>query len=527
MLTLPLDPTDDRASPIFKDLTSCNAWLTQFQLTNLQQAHSQLLLQLNEFNRYPLQGLERFNTIEALRDTVNHIQEEMAKKLVAKPLPLGEHELLIFVSITQLWQAMVMGYQRCLQAYVAGDKKLAELGALLCERCLQYSGASIFEHLRTGYECNPKFWYQLHDLYAFAEEKGFHEVEVEDTLNKTSGSCRSRYVQALLGCYARPAELSRTQLKLMDRWLVTWSKEVRVEARYSASKGDAQPLAIDITSTQGLRPVSHIKPSKSMRYLPVVPLSKLLRVKIILLQQGASMDQVGLGELPSNAAGIELLTFLHACWCEEDKERSLQRSSSGELVQFSYTPDMIHAYLNGKVAQPHKNHMDTLSRHQIETFGRILDDANKTVLPDDMEGWVLDDESLMGAKLTRHNNAKGRLSLHQLVAVRKNETQPYKLGAVAWLHVSIDGLLQLGVSYLPGIPEPLFVQTAGVATQVAFLLPEVITLRTPPSLILPRNVYKVGGKLQLIRMNGDKSDIKMGISVTRGYDYERISYALA
>lgn len=526
MLTLPLDPTDDRASPIFKDAAACTAWLAQFQLTNLQQAHSQLLLQLNELNRYPMQGLERFHTLEALRETLDHIQEEMAKKLIAKALPLGEHELMIFLAITQLWQAMVMGYQRCLQAYLAGDKKLAEMGAMLCERCLQYAGSAIFEHLRTGYECNPKFWYQLHDLYAFAEEQGFQEADVKDELERysASSSCRSMYVKTLLACYARPAELSRTQLKLLDRWLAAWSKEVRVEKRYSSSKGDAQPLAIDLSSTQGLSPLAQSHDSPHMRYLPVVPLSKLLRVKIIMLQQGSSLEQVGLGDLPSNAAAIELLTFLHLCWCEEDKERGLKRNSVRESAQFCYTPDMIFAHLNGKSVVPHKQAMDTMSRKQIETFGRVLTPAAEQATPDTLDGWVLDDESLMGAKLTRHQHAPGRLNLHQLVAVRRDKSQPFKLGAVAWLHVSVQGLLQLGVSYVPGIPQPVHVQVAGGAQQIAFLMPEALTLRTPSSLMIPRNVYKAGGLLQITAADNTQTTVKMGISVTRGFDYERISY---
>ena len=531
MLTLPLEPTDDRADPIFKDKAGCTAWLAQFQLTNLQQAHSQLLTQLTEFNLYSMQGLERFHILETLRETLAHIQEDMAKKLIAKALPLGERELMIFMAITQLWQAMVTGYQRCLQAYVAGDKKLADRGAMLCERCLQYSGSAIFEYLRSGYECNPQFWYQLHDLYAFAEAQGFQDTEVEDALGHPAarGTCRNMYVKILLACYAHPAELSRTQLKLLDRWLVTWSKEVRVETHYSRSKGDAQPLAIDLAGTQGLQPVEESRPGAQMRYLAMVPLSKLLRVKIILLQQGASLDQVGLGELPGKAAAIELLVFLHQCWCEDYQTRILQRQKIGVPVQVCYTPDMIFACLKGKVVVPHKHAMDSLMRKQMETFGRVLPVGSATsqqALSAPEEGWMLDDESVLGAKLTRHNHAQGRLNLHQLVAVRRDESQPFRLGAVVWLHVSTLGLLQLGVGYVPGVPEPLHVMVAGGAPQVGFLLPEEIKVRTPASLIIPRHMFSAGGLLQIVRANGEKQNVRMGISVTRGFDYERISFAI-
>jgi len=133
MLTLPLEPTDERADPLFRDAESCAQWLSQLQLTDLQRAHSLLLTQINELTRFPMRGLERLNTLELLRDTVSYVQNDYAKKLYARPLPLSENELTIFVSIVQLWQAMTLGYQRCLQAYIDGDKQLGKHGALLCQ----------------------------------------------------------------------------------------------------------------------------------------------------------------------------------------------------------------------------------------------------------------------------------------------------------------------------------------------------------------------------------------------------------
>ncbi|MDH4285771.1 MAG: hypothetical protein OEV35_10685, partial [Gallionellaceae bacterium] len=160
MLTLPLEPTDDRANPVFKNAASCSQWLGQLQLTNLHLAHGTLRKELDELNRFPMSGFERLQTLELLRETVSVAQADYAKKLVAKKLPLNGEELTIFASIIGLWQGMITGYQRCLQAYVAGDKQLAQLGAaLLCQRCLLYSGLQICEHLRTGYEFDGKLWH--------------------------------------------------------------------------------------------------------------------------------------------------------------------------------------------------------------------------------------------------------------------------------------------------------------------------------------------------------------------------------
>ena len=107
MLNLPLDPTDDRAKPAFKDAVSCAKWIAQLQLTNLHQAHGVVRTQLDEFNRYPMRGLERLRTLELLRETVAHLQTDYARKLTARKLPLNEEEFTILVCITALWQLMV------------------------------------------------------------------------------------------------------------------------------------------------------------------------------------------------------------------------------------------------------------------------------------------------------------------------------------------------------------------------------------------------------------------------------------
>jgi cyclic-di-GMP-binding protein len=501
MLTLPLAPTDDRANPIFKDVAGCNAWLAQFQMTNLQRAHGVLLTQINELNNYAMPSLERLAMLEALRETVGYLQHDMAKKLIALALPLSDTELQTFVAITQLWQAMVTGYQRCLQAFVAGDKKLAEQGALLCDRCLQYTGLAIFEHLRAGYECNPKLWYQLHNLYAFVEAQSLAERAVSDAVLGHSSTCRNRYLKILLACYARPAELSRSQLQLLERWLDVWSNDLRVENKCSRSKGDAQPLALDLAGKQGLQPIDRVAAGGSIRYIAVVPLSKLLRVKLILLQQGAGLEELGLGELPSHNVAIELLNFLHRCWCEDQNSRLSTRQETWQAVSFAANSAAIVNLLAAK----------------LETSSEV---------------WRMDNESLMGTRITRTTAGATRLHLNQLVAVQKNADDSVKLASVAWLHISVLGQLQIGLNYLPGVVEAVTLPTLAVSGErgkiipVGFLLAEMPTLRTPASLIIPRNIFKPSVNLSIERANAVKQTLKLGFSVMRGVDYERVSFTL-
>jgi len=538
MLTLPLDPTDDRANPAFKDAASCAQWLGQLQLTNLHLAHGVLRAQLDEFNRYPMHGLERLRTMELLRETIFSIQADYAKKLVAKKLPLGKDEFAVFVSIIGLWQGMFTGYQRCLQAYMADDVQLATYGALLCQRCLLYSGLQIFEHICTGYEFDSKLWHQLHALYAFSEAHNLQLEEVADGLNGNTSptSCRAAYIKLLLACYAYRAELTRGQLQLLDRWLTPWSSLITVERNHTIGKGDASQLAVDLNSPQGLQPLHFVNPSDSLRYLAMAPLSKLLRVKMVLLQQGQSLEQLELGKGCNGADCAGFIAYLHQRWCEGRGERMAERKGALQQAQMCYGMEGCFAYIANKpFKQPARDaSMDTLSRKQIETFGRVLTDTNRhdlAVMGFALETWRVEDESLLGARLLREENAGVRLGSNQLVAVRPTNADAFLLGTVRWVKITQAGQLHIGLRYLPGLPQAIAMKATGINLTAsnkyvaALLLPAVHALKTSASLMAPRDWFKPGRIVEIVQMDKEKLNIKMELSIEKGSDYERITFS--
>jgi cyclic-di-GMP-binding protein len=128
---LPLEPTDDRVVPVFKDAATCAKWLSQLQLTNLNLAQGTLRARLDEFNRYAMRGKERFKTLETLRETVATVQADYAKKLFGKKLPLGDEEFTSLIALSNLWLSMLNGYLRCLQSLELGDTSLSSETTLL------------------------------------------------------------------------------------------------------------------------------------------------------------------------------------------------------------------------------------------------------------------------------------------------------------------------------------------------------------------------------------------------------------
>lgn len=535
MLTLPLEPTDDRAKPAFKDPASCEQWLSKLQFTNLHAVHNLLRTQIGEFNRYPMRVLDRLNTLEKLRETIATVQTDYAKKLVAKKLPLSDEEYTILTSIIGLWQGMLTGYQRCLQDFMDGDEQLAKYGVLLCHRFMLYGSLQIIEHVRSGYEFDGTLWQQLHALYSFTEGNGLQHEKIKDELHGAPQgiSCHTMYAKILLTCHARPSELSRTQLQLLDRWLTLWTDVITIERRCVVSKGDAPPLAVDLSGEKGLQDIGQVTQSDHWRFLAMVPLSKLLRVKSILLQQGQSPLQLELGNEFYGVDCVSFLNLLLHLWCEGASDRSAERHNVTLSAKLGTGFDLIYSHLSGKPIKSLKQagsgaELDASPKNQAST---LANSSSTSGQPDiaQLESWSIENESILGARLLRETKEGERIGNNQLIALRTKEAKAFMLGTVTWRSVTRNGQLRMGVQYLPGVAQAVTLKFKGedpvtAKTAPGILLPEIATLKISGSLIVPREHFKANLQCELALPNQEKNSIKMGFSVLSGADFERISF---
>lgn len=532
MLTLPLEPTDDRANPAFKNTASCEQWLSKLQFTNLHAVHSLLRTQIDEFNRYPMRVLDRFNTLEKLRETVAIVQADYAKKLIAKKLPLSDEEFAILNSIIGLWHGMLTGYQRCLQDFMEGDTQLAKHGVLLCHRFLLYGSLQIIEHLRSGYEFDGALWQQLHALYSFTEGNGLQHEKITDLLHGSGlpTSCHTLYAKMLLTCHAKPAELTRAQLQLMDRWLTQWTQVITIERRCVISKGDAPPLAVDLSGNKGLQDIQQTSQSDQLRYLAMVPLSKLLRVKSILLQQGQSPQQLELGD---EFYGVDCVAFLNQLlhlWCEGSSDRSAERHNVTLSAKLASGYDLIYAYIANKPYKPSSAsaNIDSAAQKQNTPAASKVNEAKAPDL-DNLDSWTIENESILGARLLREIKGGERIGSNQLMALRTKDAHAFMLGIVSWRSVTQQGQLRMGVQYLPGVAQASILKApiAGSSPEKpipALLLPAMPALKIPASLIIPRDAFQAKRVCELVQPNNEKVNIRMGFSVLAGVDFERVSF---
>ncbi len=521
-----------QASPEFTDEESVKAWLENIPLANVIESQRQLLDQIEEFNRLPTKATSRLAVLEALREAVNFVQIEQAKRFTNRALPMVEAEQAVFGDTIGLWEQLRLGYLRCLEACIAGEAGMRGQGAMVCQRALMYTGLKMFHHYRAYRQVPAGEWRALHAAYAQAEALEVAEEEVKDYLNRDvhDTSPRIAYVRAVMMGLANPNELAQRQLTFVAFLLERWAGKVEI-SRTPAEEGDVPPLVVDLAGSRCAERGG--ADAKDARYIDVSKLAKSVRNRIGLLRKGESPAKLALGEDCVQPSCEQLLVFLYRQWCQHRPPRDGDRRRVSDHAQACQSMPAAHYYLSGKVfKQPgEQKELTQKQREEIATFGRIAtrdDDDYSHAQGFLLESWQLSDESVQGLKIVRRvANPGKRYSNGQLIAVRPTDAKSFMLGQVRWLMSAENGDLFAGVKVLPGLPAATAVRPTGINVTgekwvQALTLTAVAALETPPTLLLPSGWYKPKRVIEVFVQAPIR--VRLVDMLDRGIDFERVAY---
>lgn len=524
------------AAPEFIDAVSCKEWLENLPLANVATSQSELLGQMREFNRFPVRATERFSVLEQIRDAVNFVQIEQARRFTNRAQPLAEGEAEAFAQTVLLWNEMRLGYLRCLDAARSGENGMSPNAATVCQRVLAYAGLSMFHHYRAYREIPGEAWRALHEAYAAAEELGIAEEPVKDYLNRdvSDTSPRIAYVRAAILGLCNPHEISQRQLTFVAFLLERWGDKIDVSAT-AEDDPEVPPLALDMRGDAGPQRYDAARhaPGADRRFLDVRRLAKSLRNRIALLRKGESPAKLALGEDCVQPSCEQMLVYLYRHWCQAPAPRAAERRPAKSAVRVTGDIAGIHYQLSGTAfRQPASNdELTAKQREEIATFGRIStrDEDNYAASRGfALEDWHLQDESLQGLKMRRSASTPGkRYVLGQLIAVQPADAKTFMLGQVRWLMTGTEGDLHAALRLMPGLPAAIAVKPTGLnASNEKFVpalsLTAVAALNAPPSLILPSGWYK---PKRVIEVHIQKTlRAQLTALLERGSDFERVAY---
>jgi hypothetical protein len=528
---LQLPDIDPAARPEFADGASAKAWLEHVPLANVSAAQHQLLIQAEELNRCAADPGDRCAALEAVREAVNFVQIEQAKRFTNRALPMQESEAALFEDTIELWEQMRLGYLRCLEADVPA---LRAKRALLAQRVLACSGLRMFHHYRAYREVPGRDWRNLHRAYARAERLGVADQAVKDYLNRDvhDSSPRIAYLRATLLGMCNPQELTPRQLAFVAYLLERWADKVEISPS-PVAEGELPPLTVDLAGERCAE--RGAAAGTELRYLDARRLAKSLRNRVALLRKGESPARLALGEDCVQPSCEQLLVFLYRQWCQARAPRGADRKRVSDRVQACSSLAAIHYYVSGRVFRGATTFKELTSRQrdEIATFGRVStrDDEDHSVAQGFLlEHWQLEDESAQGLKMLRRAGNPGRrMAQGQLIGVRPADAKSFQLGQVRWLMATEPGDLMCGVKLLPGLPLAAAVRGTGVNAVddkyvQAVALAAVPALNAPPTLVLPPGWFRPKRVIEAAIQKPLR--VRLLEVVERGTDFERVVYEL-
>ncbi|HUQ28675.1 MAG TPA: hypothetical protein VM051_08785 [Usitatibacter sp.] len=519
----------------FMDARGCKEWLAALPLTNIPQAQTLVLEQLQALNAADLGALERLKSLELMRDKVAFLQGEQRSRYFGKSIPLSPNDVTAWGTGRTLLEEMEAGYRRCLADARASGGEAGQHEALIAQRIMRYIGAQMVFHALVYRRFDPQLWTRLHGLHAETETRGVATQTVKDSLEGEGGSSSAAeaYAQVVLLQAAFLSEMTAPQIDFAEALLRMWARKVQILA--SPPEGDTRrldALVIDPAKPIGARPQPRPDLQPGQRIVETAELSRSMRRRIHGLQTGEDVATLG---LPTQAASVDSLAELkrlHKLWCEGAPPRPAPKPSNTDKAGLVFGMQDIYFFVSGGKAfeQPDKKReLTSQEKQDIEVFGRVREQTQSKMMGamPSSESWVVVDEMLGAVRVQRPATSSRSIAIGRIVAIRMGDTAPFYLGWLTELVTETDGRMIATVSLFPGKPEPLAVRAGDLRARAtaqwnpALRLPPLERLQIPATLILPGGLGHRGRGVEI--WTGAPKETTVEDILEHGTDFDRVT----
>ena len=523
------------------DLQSGLAFLSRLPVSNPTVAHPSLAEFIESLIEAPPAFAVFVQLLEQARNPLSHLQGEISKIFLGKAIPLGETEESVFQQVIRGWQRMARAYARCAQLDTGTDPEHADRVATILQRCIRYSGLAILDHFRARRDLPSGMWLDFYGYYDSAEEWQIEHRRVFEPLEKQrrSSDCASEVAAVLLTELAGPYSYTVKDVDILTTWARIWAPIVKV----SATPHDASQemhYGVDLYKDAGIRivkPDSHR--TASMRRLDTSQLAQQIAQARQQLEQRMTPPQIGLGDCLTVDAR-RLLSDITRPWAQVASPRRFRRRpASGKALLANGFENIYYLVSGSDFSQPESGSVYSRKdyemlyafRHRVDPSQQFFVDAKKERdIP--ANDWEILNESANGFRLERRSPGQ-RIAHKQLLGVCPPNGTKYILAQAHWLMQERDNGLVAGIEVLPGTPEPISVRrvdadtTAGSGEhfQPAFMLPEVVAMSAPTSIVIPSGWYQAGRILEMHTTTTWR--IRLTGVLQRGEDFDRVLYVMA
>jgi hypothetical protein len=515
------------------DLQTGNDLISRISLTNPSAAVHDLERIFDSLRANPPDDQTYFQLLEQMRRRVVSIADDLSRRYVNKPLPLGDVEDILFRQVVMLWLKTAKAYAHCARKSPPVPKPPHDkYFATLLHRCIYFTGMTILEHHRARQEVPWGLWLDLHGHYKTAESLHLETV-LPDALEAHTGNTphgAATYLAFILCDMAGSYSLTLRDQMLVRRWAIAWSGLVDL---HSVTAGETlPPFVVDLMQDVALRPVSECLRTDQIRCFDTSRLAAEIKKLRLKLRQRLSPSQLALGEDCTSRQCARLLSHLAHQWSQARAARKFRRHATSGIIHICTGFEEMHYFISGKIFRQPEN-ARFYSRRDFEYMFAFGFQDNPQQMPQEVHAvtystdtWEVVNQSANGFRLAR--SVSGRKMMHsQLLALRPNDSPHFFLAQTTWLMQESKGGLIIGVRALPGLPQAICARLADSGKsnnpyERAFLMPALVTADAEQSLVLPAGWFRPGKIVEILTDTVWRARLKNILDA--GPDFERVSF---
>lgn len=534
-------------------------WLDALPQANMGEMTRQVYTRLRQLNRENMPNKHRMENMEIFRAPCREIFNNLGKYFINRTLPLPEKSKKIVTLNQSLLQEMAHGYK--IIVYEAAneiDKKIDEkmLSTAIC-RAIMYQSELLFRASKIYAEVPEGTWYDMHQMYPYAEIRGIQNLAVKDPEHPDSKTTiEEAYKHALLFTIARPTAMHQTDTERVYKKLYQWSALAKL-----GSQPDRNQIDILFCTRVGEdRAPSYLnqqdcETNGKVFTLDTSELIHSIQAQIDLEQD--RQDEIKVGDELS----IETLGALITSWGPCPKRRFNRARRDEKIVTAIGLPSIASVIRKGNISEktetysPKNDKLENFTLESIPDDLKSMHDGSSTYLTHTEIGqtqndawdnvakgkvlteayvkeqriaeskrelihkknetlnWEIVNISAGGYCLRWNSEATSRAQIGELIALR--EAAPsggfeWRVGVIRWMQFSGKHGLEIGVQVISPKALSTKAQRYNRAKEAPFdclVLPNIKPLNQPMTIILPAHAFKTGDRVKILMSENSKIGI--------------------
>ena len=526
-------------------------WLASLPHANMGEMTRQIYSAVRDLNRQTMPNKYRIENMELLRETVRNIFSNLEKHFINRTLPLPEKSQKIVYLNQSLLREVSCGYKIIVFEAANGiDKKVdTKTQNIAILRAIRYMSELLLRASEIYEPCPAGTWYDIHQMYTYAEKNGFHTKQVADSeYEGGKASIEDYYKQVLLFALARPTALRQSDTERVYKKLAGWSKlaklgtdaeEHHVNRSFCARiDQDRPPNYLSMNDCDGTQAIRTIDTSElvetihneintrqqaeeklavgdqfSIETLNVLAMSWGVCAKRRFSRaerEGSIKAVIGLAKAAKAIAGIADE--------EEDATEDIKPGKRNELnISLEAIPEDFKQS-ESQLKSAYMTHPDIGSNPNnawdIVAKGRVLTDAyekDKLRMEDSQirhrknanAQWQIVNVSAGGYCLRWSSDVATMAQIGELIAMCEKEpdgSDAWRIGVIRWMRYIRDSGLEIGVQVLSPRVMSATAQRSNRPNEEPFdclMLPGIKPLKLPPSVLLPAHAFRPSDNLNI------------------------------